>query len=162
MQTPMFFYAVAFFLFLALVFLFGRKPALQWIDGEIAKISAELTAAAQLRAEAEAALADCKAKQARAETEAKMIVEMAKKEVEAMRKQADTDMANTLAHQQQLATERIHMAQAEAIAGVRAAAISMGMELARKTLIENLSEAEATKLVEQAIADIPALNKAKA
>lgn len=162
MQDPMFFYAIALVLFLALAYRFGRKPTLQWIDGEIAKISSELDAARQLRAEAEAALADCKAKQTRAESEAQLILQMAKKEAAEMRRLADVELASTLEHQQQLATDRIRMAQEEAIAAVRSAAISLGMDMARKTLTEKLSDSDATRLVEHAIADIPAIKTLRA
>ena len=71
LHDPMGIYAITFVIFLALAYIFGRKPAMQWIDGEIAKIRVELDQARQLRAEAEATLADCQAKQARAEAEAK-------------------------------------------------------------------------------------------
>ena len=157
LQDPMNIYAIAFVIFVALAYFLGRKPALQWIDGEIGKISAELDTARQLRAEAEAALADCKAKQTAAENEVQMILHMAKQETESLRKQAEVDLAVTLERQQQLATERIRIAQSEAVASVRDAAIALGMELARKTLTENLSQGDAAKLVEQAIADAPAL-----
>ncbi|MDR3423781.1 MAG: hypothetical protein P4M13_01700 [Alphaproteobacteria bacterium] len=157
MQEPMFYYAIAFVIFLALAYILGRKPALAWIDSEIAKIAAELDSARQLRAEAETALADCKAKQARAENEARMIVDMAKHEVEEMRKKADADLAAYLARQQELAAERIRLAESEAVADVRAAAIAMSMDSARKNLSENLSEGDAVRLIDQAVADVPML-----
>ena len=162
MQNPMFFYAIAFFIFLALAYWLGRKPALNWVDGEIAKIRIELDQARQLRAEAEATLADCKAKQAKAEAEAKAILTMAQEQVDVMRKRAETDLAAYLARHEQLASERIRMAEAEAVADVRAAAIDLAMTMARKTLTENLPEGDAAKLVSQAIGDIPALKGAKA
>jgi len=161
MQNPMYIYAVAFVIFLALAFKFGRKPALDWIDGEIAKIRSELDSARALRAEAEAALAECKAKQARAEADAKSIVANAQQQVEAMRKKAESDLATSLARHSQLAAERIRMAEADAIADVRAAAINAAMDIARKKLTDNLSDADAARLVDQAIADIPAMKAAK-
>lgn len=161
-QDPMFFYAIAFIIFLALAYKFGRKPTLNWLDGEIAKIRIELDQARQLRAEAESTLADCKAKQAKAEAEAKTILAMAQEQVELMRKRAETDMAAFLARHEQLASERIRMAEAEAMADVRAAAVDLAMSMARKTLSENMPEAEAAKLISQAIADIPALKGTKA
>ena len=162
MQDPMFFYGVAFVIFIALAYMFGRKPALGWIDGEIAKIRAELDQSRALRAEAEAALADCKKKQAQAEADARQIVATAREQVEAMRKQAEIDLAASMARQEQLAAERIHMAEAEAVADVRAAGVELAMQMARKALSENMSDADATKLIDQAIADLPALNKPNA
>jgi F-type H+-transporting ATPase subunit b len=161
LQDPMNVYAVAFVIFVVLAYRLLRKPSAQWLDSEIAKITAELNTAHELRAEAEAALADCKAKQSQAEREAQVIVSMAKQQAEAMRKQADADLASMLTHQQQLATERIRLAEDKAVKAVREAAITMGMDLARTTLAEKLSNADATKLIEEAINDIPALKKAK-
>lgn len=160
LREPVFFYAVAFVIFWAIIYRFARKPALKWIDAEIEKISAELTTAHELRAEAEAALAESKAKQATAEKEATVIVEMAKKEAEAMRKHAEANLQAMLERQHHLATERIRIAQDNAVTAVRNAAIDMAMDMARKNLSGNLSEADAARLVEEAIADVPAL-KAK-
>ena len=161
-QSPQFIYAVTFFVFLALAYWLGRKPLLGWLDGEIAKIRVELDQARELRAEAETTIADCKAKQARAEAEAKAILDTAKQQAEAMRHRAEVDLAAFLARHEKLAAERIHMAEAEAVADVRAAAISLAVSLARKTLAENVSENDAARLVTQAISDIPALKGAKA
>jgi F-type H+-transporting ATPase subunit b len=161
-QDPMAVYAIALIIFLALAFVYGRKPALGWIDGEIAKIRAELDRASQLRAEAEAALADCKARQAKAEIDARTIVTLAQQQVEAMQKQAETDLAASLKRQEQLAAERIRMAEAEAVAEVRAAAVALAMTLARKNLMENMPDAVSGNLIDKAIAEIPALDRGKA
>lgn len=160
-QDPMFLYAVSFFIFLALAFRYGRQPLLGWLDGEIAKIRAELDHAYQLRTEAEAALADCKAKQIQAETDAANIVNNARLQVELMRKQAEEDLAALLARHEQLAADRIRLAEAEAVADVRAAAIDLAMTLARKTLAENLPGHESSKLIDKAIGDIPGLKANK-
>jgi F-type H+-transporting ATPase subunit b len=154
-QDPMISYAVAFIIFMALAFVYGRKPALAWIDGEIAKIRHELDHANQLRTEAEAALAACKEKQAQAEVDAKAIVTMAQLQVDTMRAQAEKDLASSLERQQQLASERIRMAESEAIADVRAAAIDLAMSLARKTLASGLTDSDAARLIDQAIAELP-------
>ena len=161
LHNPNYIYAFAFVVFWMLIYVFARKPILQWLDGEIAKITAELNIAHELRAEAEAVLADCKAKQAKAEREAQVIVNMAKQQAEAMRKEADAELEATLIRQQQLTTERIQIAQEKAINVVRDAAVTMGMELAHRALTENLSQDDAAKLVEQAINEIPTLNVKK-
>lgn len=162
MQDPMVIYAITFFIFLALAYRYGRKPALGWIDGEIAKIRIELDQARELRVEAEATLADCKAKQAQAEADAKAILNTAKEHAETLRKRAETDLAAFLTRQEKLASERIRLAEVEAVADVRAAAIDLAMSLARKTLTDNMSDNDAAKLVAQAIGDIPSLKGTKA
>ncbi len=160
-QNPMFFYAIAFVIFLALAFKFGRKPLVGWLDAEIEKIRAELDHARRLRAEAEATLADCRAKQAAAQADADAIVAHAKKQVEQMRKQAELDLAASLRRNEQLAAERIHLAEVEAVAEVRAAAVDMAMALARKALAEDMAPEDAAKLADQAIADIAKIKAVK-
>jgi F-type H+-transporting ATPase subunit b len=162
MQDPMFFYGVAFVVFIALAFVYGRKPTLGWIDGEIAKIRAELDQAHKLRAEAEAALSDCKARQIKAEAEAISIVAQARQQVEEMRVQAEKELEISLARHKQLAAERIRIAEAEAVADVRNTAIQLAMSMARKSLSEGLTDGDAARLVDQAIADLPALAPSKA
>ncbi|MDD3371890.1 MAG: hypothetical protein PHE27_08725 [Alphaproteobacteria bacterium] len=146
-------YAISFCIFWALIIIYLRKPVFRWLDGEIAKITVELNTARELRAEAEAALADVKVKQIMAEKEAREIVDMARKQAASMRQQADDELAATLARQKQLASERIRMAEAKAIDAVRSEAVKIGMELARKTLTQDLSDDEAKVLVERSIAD---------
>ncbi|MDR3450867.1 MAG: hypothetical protein P4M15_14200 [Alphaproteobacteria bacterium] len=159
MQDPMFVYGVAFAICMLLAFKFGRKPILAWLDGEIAKIRVELDQAAQLRAEAEAALAASRAHQEQAEKDVKEIVKLAEQQVEDMRRQAEADLTASLAHQQRMASERIHLAEAEAVADVRAAAIELALQIARKNIAENLSSADAARIVDETIAAIPALKK---
>jgi F-type H+-transporting ATPase subunit b len=161
LHNPAFINAASFFIFVALAFVYGRKPLLHWLDGEIAKIRNELHAAHHLRAEAEAALAVCKEKQALAEAEAYSILEMAKKQVEAMRAKAEADLAATLAHHEKMATERIRLAETQAFADVRNAAIDAAMTIACKNIAENMPDTDATKLIDEAIAGIPALKATK-
>jgi F-type H+-transporting ATPase subunit b len=164
MQNPMFFYGIAFVIFLALAFKYGRKPLVDWIDSEILKIRNELDQASKLRAEAETMLAEYKAKQAAAMAEAEAIIAGAKDEAARLRAQAEADLKESLARHEQQAAGRIRMAEADAVADVRAAAIDTAMKMARETLSSRLDEATASKLIDQAIADLPKLggDKAKA
>jgi len=149
-----FYYAIAFLLFWVCLGVFGRKPLLAWMDGEISKISAELESARKLRAEAEAALDECKAKQAKAEREAKHIVDMARREVEDLRARSDADLVAYVEHQQRMASERIRRAESEAVDLVRNTAIDLGMSMARKMLSEGVAEADMNSLVDSAISDV--------
>ena len=49
------------------------------------------------------------------------------------------------------------MAEAEAAAEVRAAAIDLAMDMARKTLTSQIDENASAKLIDQAIAELPKL-----
>lgn len=155
LDDPMFWYAVAFGIFIALTWRYARKPMLGWLDGEIAKIRAELERARQLRAEAEATLAEYKKKHAEALAEAESIIRYAKEEAEQLKKQAEADLKASLARHEQQAAERIRLAEAEALAAVRAAVIDEAMAGARKMLDAPGSVAGA--LADQAIAELPKL-----
>ena len=144
MQDPMFFYAVAFVIFLALAFRFGRKPLLGWLDGEIHKIREELNQAMKLRAEAEAMLAEYKAKQAAALAEAETILRSAKESADRLKAEAETDLKNALARGEQQALDRIRLAEAEALEAVRTATIDLAMQMAAKTLAGQMDDATAT------------------
>jgi F-type H+-transporting ATPase subunit b len=164
LNDPMFFYTIAFVIFVALAYKFGRKGILGWIDGEIAKVRSQLDEAQKLRAEAEATLAEYKENQEVAVAEAKQLVKNAKEEAVRLKAQAEADLKASLARHEQQATERIRMAEAEALVQVRVRAVDLAMNLARKTLGDKLQGDAAAKLVDQAIADLPTAggDKAKA
>jgi F-type H+-transporting ATPase subunit b len=155
LKDPMFFYGIAFVIFLGLAYRYGRKPLSAWIDSEILKIRDELDQARQLREDAEAMLQDYKAKQKAALAEAEEIVANAKAEAESLKVQAETDLKNALARHEQQAIERIRIAESEALRDVRTATIDLAMSLATQALSSNLDEASAAKLVDQAIAEMP-------
>lgn len=161
-KDPMFFYGVAFVIFMALAYRYGRKPALSWIDSEIVKIRDELEQARKLRAEAETMLSDYKAKQKTALAEAEAIIAGAKDEAVRMKEQAEADLKKALVRHEQQALERIRVAEAEAAAEVRSAAIDLAMEMARKTLASQMDDGASSKLIDQAIAEMPTSAKTKA
>lgn len=149
-------YALAFGLFWVLMYVFARKPVLQWLDSEIGKISAELNMARDLRREAEVALEDCKVKQAKADEDARTILRMASEQAESMRRQAEEDLASFLSRQKNLATERIRQEQERAVNSIRSEAVKLGMDIARKTLEEKLSSAaDAGRFLERTMEEIP-------
>jgi F-type H+-transporting ATPase subunit b len=163
LKDPMFFYGIAFVIFIGLAYRFGRVGALSWIDGEIQKVRSQLDEAQNLRAEAEATLAQYKAKQATALAEAEALVCSAKDEASRLKAQAEADLKSSLARHEQQAIQRIRMAEASALADVRQRAIDLAMDVAQKTLQSKLHGEAASRLVDQAIADLPAAaTKAKA
>lgn len=164
LHDPIFFYAVAYVLFLGCAWVFLRKPGLEWVDGEIGKIRDELEQARQLRAEAEASLAACKAKKAAALAEADAIVKHAKEEAARLEAEAEAELKYVLARHEQHAVERIRIIEQEAVSAVRAAVVDQAMAAIRKALVDRMDESGFTKLADQAIADMPRLtvDKAKA
>ena len=161
-QNPLFFYGIAFVIFLTLAFKFGRAPLLGWLDSEILKIRNELDQARKLRAEADALLADYKKKQAAALAEAEAIVTHAKEEAARLRAQAASDLKESLAKQEQQAAARIRLAETEALEQVRNAIVDAAMKMARENLSGRLDGAASAKLTEQAIAEFSKLADKKA
>jgi F-type H+-transporting ATPase subunit b len=162
LKDPMFFYGIAFVIFLGLAYRYGRKPILDWIDGEILKIRDELEQAKKLRIEAEITLADYKKKQVAAMADAEAIVRHAKDEAARLKTQAEADLKAALARHEQQALERIRIAEAEAMADVRTAAINAAMAMANKMLASHMDEATAAKLTDQAIGEVSKSAAAKA
>jgi F-type H+-transporting ATPase subunit b len=162
LKDPMFFYAIAFVLFLGLAFRYGRSGFLGWIDGEIAKVRHQLDEAEKLRLEAEATLADYKAKQAAAMADADDLIRNAKDEAARLKAQAEADLKASLARHEQQALDRIRQAEANALADVRQRGIDLAMKVAQQTLEARLQGEAGAKLVDKAIADLPATTKAKA
>jgi len=159
LHDPMSWYTVAFVLFLGLAWHYARKPAVAWLDAKIGLIRTELDRARALHTEAETALAGYKKKYDSAMVEAAEIVRHAKEEAVRLKAQSETDLKNALTRHEQQAVERLRLAEAEAVAAVRAAAVDQAMELARKTLAASVS---ADKLADQAIAELPKLAAIKA
>jgi F-type H+-transporting ATPase subunit b len=161
-QDPAFWYGVSFVIFLGLAWHYGRRPILNWLDSEILKIREQLAQAQKLREEAEATLVQYKTKYASAMAEAKTIVSHAKAEAANLKKQAEAELKEALARHVQQAEERIRLAESDAMAQVRAAAIDTAMAMARKTLASDIDSAQAAKLADQAIAELPQLAQTKA
>ena len=124
------------------------------LDQRAAKIKADLEAAAQLKDEAERALAEYQRKQRDALREAEQIVAHAKEEAERAAAQAQRDIEAALERRRRMAVERIALEEAKALAEVRDAAIEIAVAAARRALIETLDPARRSSLVDEAIAGL--------
>ena len=146
---------------LIVVIAIAAKPAWKAItkslDARAEKIRVELEEAARLREEAQSALAVYQRKQRDALSEAEAIVAHAKEEAARIRTQALADLEVTLKRREAMAMNRIAQAEAAAIADVRDSAVRVAIEASRKIITDDLGSdrAKATRLVEQAIADLP-------
>ncbi len=155
-HDPMFFYAVAFLVFMGAAWKYGRAPVTSLIDAEIIKIGHELERARTLRAEAETLLAGYKTRQTQALAEAEDIVRHAAEEAARLKTQAKADLAQAAALQNKRTQERIRIAEAEALAAIRAAVIERAVAKAADMMSTGMNEAIDAQLIEQAMASIPA------
>jgi F-type H+-transporting ATPase subunit b len=154
-QTPEFWVAVAFFFFIGLL-IYYKVPALvgKMLDDRAAGIAKELDEARRLREEAEALLAEYKAKTRAAEDEARSIVDQARREADALTAETRKSLAEALERRTRIAEEKIARAEAQAIAEVRAAAIDTAVAASRRILQGKATPDAGAALIDQSIRDL--------
>ncbi len=162
LNDPIFFYAVAFAVFLILAWKVARKPAAGFLDAEIAKIQHELDRAKSLRIEATAALANARIRRDSALREAEEMIVHARNEAVHLANEAAKDLKFRLAKHEEQALERIRFMEQEALTQIRAAAVDQAMTIVHKNLAEKFDDAAFARLTDQAIADMPSAKDAKA
>jgi F-type H+-transporting ATPase subunit b len=152
LQTPEFWVAVSFFLFLAGVLYLGvHKKLAAVLDKRAELIAKELEEARHLREEAEKVLADYRRKQDDAVKEAEGIINLASKEAEILAAETSRSMAEHFERRLKLAEDKIGRAEADALREVRSAAADAAVAAAQSVIAEKLTPEAADKLVKQGI-----------
>jgi len=152
-----FYQGAEFWVALAFVFffiIFGKKLGRAVgaiLDDRSQKINAQLDEARNLREEAQEMLASYEKKQHEALKEAKDIVAAAKTEAERLTAEAAQQLKHNLKRSEQLATDRIHQAQAQAIAEVKDMAVDIATDAAKSILSNDMSATKSTALINDAI-----------
>lgn len=141
--------------FAILAFVKGRQPLLAFLDARTRRIGHELADAERLRAEAQKLLLDIQKKHADAEKTAAQIVATAKETAIALQQTAEKKLQETLTRKEEQLMERISRAEAAAVQELRQQAADIAAKSAEILLHDALTKRGA-KLVEEAIADIPA------
>jgi F-type H+-transporting ATPase subunit b len=154
-QHAEFWVLIAFLLFMGIL-LYYRVPKMlgSSLDKRAIAIRNELDEARRLREEAQALLADYQRKSREAEEEAKVIVEQAKREAEALAAETRKGLAEQVERRTRVAEDKIARAQAQALSEVRAAAIDVAVAAAEKILKERVVGGLASSLTEQSIRDL--------
>jgi F-type H+-transporting ATPase subunit b len=150
-----FWVAVAFVVFLA-VLLYYKVPALiaKALDDRAEAIRKELDEARRLREEAQALLADYQKKHRNVGEEADAIVDLARREAEALAQETRTSLKETLERRTKLAEEKIARAEAQALDEVRASAIDAAVAAAEKILRDKTAGSGGAQLIDQSIRDL--------
>jgi F-type H+-transporting ATPase subunit b len=157
LHTPDFWVAVAFVLFIAIVWRAGAFGAIaRALDERSARIRRDLDEARKLREEAEALVAEYRQRRSEAETEAAAIVSAAKTEAEDLTAEAEKRMQEFVARRTKLAETKIAQAEAQALADVRAAAADTAVRAAEQVLSETVKDKAADGLIAKAIKDVKA------
>ena len=149
-----FWVAVAFVIFVALVWRPLGRIVTKALDDRADQIRSDLDEAAKLREEAQSLLASYKRKQRDAEKETEEMLDNAKREAQRIREQATADLEATLKRREQQALDRIAQAEASAAAEVRGMAVDLAIQATRKLLTENITEEKAAALIEQSVKEV--------
>jgi F-type H+-transporting ATPase subunit b len=144
--------------FVILMVVFGYlgvfKSAMTALDHRAARIKAELDDATRLKQEAAKVLADYKARSATAEREAADIIANAKVEAERIATEAKAKMEDFVARRTKTAESKIALAEAQAVADVRAAAAEAAVQAASTILSQSVKGQVADDLLTKGINEV--------
>jgi len=144
--------------FVILMVLFGYlgvfKKAMTALDHRAERIKAELDDATRLKQEAAKVLADYKARSATAEREAADIIANAKAEAERIATEAKAKMEDFVARRTKTAESKIALAEAQAVADVRAAAAEAAVQAASTILSQSVKGQVADDLLAKGITEV--------
>ena len=150
-----------FWVFIAILIfavLAGRKivkALTDMLDARTLAVQAALDEAAQLKAEAEAMLANAKQKQAQAAEDAKQILANAHAEAQRLAAELAAEAEATARRRERMAMERIEGAEAAAVKEVRAAAIDIATAASAAILRDTVNNDADATLIDHAISALP-------
>ena len=152
---PEFWVAIAFVLLMILFAYLGiHKTVLKALDNRAERIKAELDDARRIKDEAAKLLADYKARRAGAEREAEEIISNARAEAERIAADAKAKMEYFVARRTKTAESKIALAEAQAVADVRAAAADAAVTAATTILSQSVKGPVADDLLTKGIAEV--------
>jgi F-type H+-transporting ATPase subunit b len=144
--------------FVILMVVFGYlgvfKKAMTALDHRADRIKAELDDAMRLKQEAAKVLADYKARTASAEREAADIIANAKSEAERIATEAKAKVEDFVARRTKTAEGKIALAEAQAVADVRAAAAEAAVQAASTILSKSVRGQVADDLLAKGITEV--------
>jgi F-type H+-transporting ATPase subunit b len=147
--------AIAFIILMGVFAWLGvHRTVFTALDHRADRIKAELDDALRLREEAAKVLDDYKARRASAEREAQEIVANAKAEAERIAAEAKTKMEDFVARRTKTAESKIALAEAQALADVRAAAADAAVRAASTILSQSVKGSLADDLLAKGIAEV--------
>jgi F-type H+-transporting ATPase subunit b len=144
--------------FVILMVVFGYlgvfQKAMTALDHRADRIKAELDDATRLKQEAAKVLADYKARTASAESEAADIIANARSEAERIATEAKAKVEDFVARRTKTAESKIALAEAQALADVRAAAAEAAVQAASTILSQSVKGQVADDLLAKGITEV--------
>src|SRR6266700_1927614 len=154
-EEPETWVAIAFVILMGIFAYVGvHKTVLKALDHRSARIKSELDDARRLKDEAAKVLADYKTRRAGAEREAEEIITAAKAEAERIATEAKAKMEDFVARRTKTAEGKIALAEAQAIADVRAAAAEAAVQAASTILSQSVKGQVADDLLAKGITEV--------
>ena len=154
-EDPETWVAIAFVILMGVFAWLGvHRTMFTALDHRAERIKAELDDARRLKDEAAKVLAEYKARRASAEREAEDIVTNARAEAERIAADAKTKMEDFVARRTKTAESKIALAEAQALADVRAAAAEAAVTAATTILSQSVKGQVADDLLAKGIAEV--------
>ena len=150
-----FWVGVALIIFIGLlIWLKVPKMAASGLDAQADAIRRELAEAERLRSEAEQLLASIRTDREEAERTAAQMIANAETDAKRIEAEAHVRLEEQIKRQGELAKRKIQLAEAQAMAEVKAAAADLAAEAAAGVLAARLSGAATDPLVDRSIGEI--------
>lgn len=146
--------AVAFFIFVGLVYKKAKSFIISGVDARILKVKSELEEAARLKSEAQALYTKAQNEQNRSLEEVQGILAHARKEAERITGEAKEILEFALNKRTELAMQKIAQAEVAVVADLRANALDITMDAARTLILESMSREVAEEILSKAFQDI--------
>jgi F-type H+-transporting ATPase subunit b len=154
---PEFWVAIAFVILMGVFGWLGiHRTVLKALDHRAERIKTELDDARRLKDDAAKLLAEYQAKRASAEREAQDIIAAANVEAERIAAEAKTKMEDFVTRRTKTAESKIALAEAQALADVRAAAADAAVAAASTVLSQTVKGDVADGLLSKGIAEVKA------
>ena len=154
-EEPETWVAIAFILLMGLFGYLGvHRTVLKALDNRSARIKGELDDARRLKEEAAKVLEEYKARRASAEREAEDIITTARTEAERIATEAKAKMEDFVARRTRTAENKIALAEAQALADVRAAAADAAVAAAANIMSQSVKGQVADELLAKGIAEV--------
>ncbi len=155
LAEPEFWVAVAFVILMGVFAYFGvHNTVLRALDHRSERIKAELDDARRLKEEAAKLLAEYKARRATAEGEAQEIIASAKADAERIAAESKSKIEDFVARRTKTAESKIALAEAQALADVRAAAADAAVAAASRILSQTTTGQVADDLLAKGILEV--------
>ncbi len=151
-DNPEYWVLLSFLIFCGiLVYLGVPDMTAKGLDTRADRIRHELDEARRLREEAQALLTEYQKKVREAEEEAKSIIDQARSEAEALEKDTEIKLKESLERRTKLAEDKISRAEAQAVSEVKSSAIDAAVAAAEKVVAKKVAGDKGTNLIDESI-----------